>query len=245
MRPLLALELLKVWEQGVSVPPIQQALMLLTAAWPEIPPEELAKLSIGQRNALLLTLREWTFGSQLASLAICPSCGERLEVNFNIADIRVAPQAEPVEIISLSVADYEVSFRLPNSLDLVAIASHKHPATALFVLVEQCLLAATCQGEDLSAKQLPLNVIDRVAEQMAQADPLADVQLALSCPACSHQWQPLFDIASFFWSEIHAWAFRILREVHTLASAYGWREADILAMSPKRRQLYLEMVVSR
>jgi hypothetical protein len=33
-----------------------------------------------------------------------------------------------------------------------------------------------------------------------------------------------------------------LREVHTLAWAYGWREADILAMSPARRQFYIELV---
>jgi hypothetical protein len=33
-----------------------------------------------------------------------------------------------------------------------------------------------------------------------------------------------------------------VREVHLLASAYGWRESDILAMTPWRRQLYLELV---
>jgi hypothetical protein len=75
---------------------------------------------------------------------------------------------------------------------------------------------------------------------MAEVDPQADVQLAMACPACSHEWQLTFDILSFFWNEINAWASRILDEVHTLASAYGWREADILALSPHRRQLYLE-----
>ena len=50
------------------------------------------------------------------------------------------------------------------------------------------------------------------------------------------------DIASFFWSEIHSWAQRALREVATLARAYGWREADILSMSARRRQAYLEMI---
>jgi hypothetical protein len=34
----------------------------------------------------------------------------------------------------------------------------------------------------------------------------------------------------------------VLREVHILASAYGWREDDILAMSPARRRIYLEML---
>jgi hypothetical protein len=34
----------------------------------------------------------------------------------------------------------------------------------------------------------------------------------------------------------------MLRDVHALATAYGWREADIVAMSPWRRQVYLDMV---
>jgi hypothetical protein len=52
----------------------------------------------------------------------------------------------------------------------------------------------------------------------------------------------LFDIVSFFWTELSAQAKRLLREVHTLARGYGWREADILAMSARRRQLYLDLV---
>ncbi len=52
----------------------------------------------------------------------------------------------------------------------------------------------------------------------------------------------MFDVVSFFWSEICVQAKRLLREVHTLARAYGWREADILNMSTARRQFYLEMV---
>ncbi|HEX2516118.1 MAG TPA: phage baseplate protein, partial [Chloroflexota bacterium] len=35
---------------------------------------------------------------------------------------------------------------------------------------------------------------------------------------------------------------RLLREVHTLARAYGWREAEILALPGRRRQTYLDLV---
>lgn len=35
----------------------------------------------------------------------------------------------------------------------------------------------------------------------------------------------------------------LLYDVHLLAQAYGWSEASILAMSPKRRQTYLDWVV--
>jgi hypothetical protein len=242
MRLLSALELLHVWENGLARQPVERALMLLTAACPEVLPEALVQLSIGQRDAHLLTLREWTFGPQLACLAICPKCGERLELTFNAAEIRATTEAEPSRAILLSVADYEVSFRLPNSADLAVITPNDDIAAAQDVLLQRCLLQVTHHGEAASANQLPTEVIEAVVARMAEADPQADIQLALSCPSCRHQWGVNFDIVSFFWSEINAWAYRILREVHTLAAAYGWREADILAMSPWRRQLYLEMV---
>jgi hypothetical protein len=103
-------------------------------------------------------------------------------------------------------------------------------------------LTARCDDEEKPVHQLPTEVIDAVIERMAQADPQANLQLAVACPSCNHQWQVVFDIVSFFWSELNTWAQRTLREVHTLARAYGWPEADILAMSPWRRQCYLEMV---
>ncbi len=78
---------------------------------------------------------------------------------------------------------------------------------------------------------------------MAQADPLAETRLALECPSCAHAWEESFDIAGFLWEEIEARARRIVFDVHALASAYGWTEAQILALSAvsRRRALYLEM----
>ncbi|MBR8839563.1 MAG: phage baseplate protein [Stigonema ocellatum SAG 48.90 = DSM 106950] len=246
MRSLSALELLNIWEWGHNQPSWSKAMRLLTTACPEVSVDMLTQLSIGQRDAMLLTLREWTFGSQLASQTTCPNCGEPLELNFNVADVRmVSPQLEPVEKFSLSLAEYQVSFRLPNSLDMMAIATHKQPETAQQLLLERCILAAAHNSENLSLHQLPSHMIDAVMAEMTRIDPQANVPLDTSCPACSHEWQLVFDIVSYFWSEINAWAYRILRDVHTLAAAYGWRESDILTMSPRRRQLYLEMVVNR
>ena len=83
---------------------------------------------------------------------------------------------------------------------------------------------------------------DAIAAEMEKADPQANVQLALDCADCGHRWLSGFDIVPFLWSEIDNWARRVLREVCALASAFGWREADILAMSAGRRQLYLQMI---
>jgi len=240
MRALSASELLSVWERGLAQSPIERALTLLVAANPEAAPDDVARLSIGQRDAQLLALREWMFGSQLVSLASCPSCGEQLELAFDVSDIR-AGQTHQGQALSTSVAGYEVDVRLPNSLDLAAIAGHSS-IDARRLLFDRCVVRVQHEGADAPLERLPDDVKTAISEQMALADPQADVELALTCPACSHQWQATFDIAAFFWSEINAWAIRLLREVHALASAYGWREADIVALSPMRRQLYLDMI---
>lgn len=241
MRALTDSELLLVWEQGIAQQPVQRALTLLAAACPETSLDALAELSIGQRDARLLTLREWAFGPELVSLAACPGCDERLELIFKVADIREEPEIEISEERSLSIDGYEIRFRLLNSLDLEAIAHLKDVDTCRQLLLKRCLLHATHNSRRKSVMHLPKKVFKAVTEQMMQADPQANVQLNLCCPDCSHQWQMTFDILSYIWTEINAWAQRILREVHVLASAYGWHEADVLAMSPMRRQCYLQM----
>lgn len=242
MRPLTAAELLDVWERGHPLLPMQRALLLLTAACPDQSPEQLACLPIGQRDRQLLTLREWMFGPQMVSLATCPSCGDRLELNFQVADIQVPANSQEVEVWSARLADYDIQFRLPNSLDLAALSPGDGADEPQQLLLQRCLVAVYCQGEQYDVAHLPSEIRDGIAEQMALADPQADVRLALACSACGHQWQATFDIVSFLWDEIRAWAYRTLRQVHLLASAYGWREGDILAMSAGRRQLYLDLV---
>jgi hypothetical protein len=245
MRNLSAWDLLNVWERGWAQTATQRALLLLAAASPDTPTHTLAELSIGQRDGCLLALRELVFGPQLVCLATCPACRERLELNFCVADIRTAggaDEARASEPISLSAGGCEALFRLPNSLDLAAIASHQDAAEGRRLLLARCLVYVRRDGEALDPAHMPEDVVSAVVERMAQADPQADVQLDLSCPVCDHEWRAAFDIGSFFWGEIDAWAHRTLHQVHALATAYGWREADILNMSPWRRQYYLEMV---
>lgn len=240
MRALSAAELLLVWEHTQAQRPAQQALTLLSAACPELPPEQIAALSIGRRDAALLTLREWTFGSELVSVASCPVCAERLELAFRVDDIRVAePPADAPLLVTLD--ERAIRFRLPTGADLIALATHGDVHAPRRWLLQRCVLPSTDEAEP-PIELWPPEIEAAIVAQMAQADPQADIQLALNCPACEHGWQATFDIVSFFWAEIDAWAYQVLRDVHALASAYGWREQDILALSPWRRQRYLEMV---
>src|SRR5664279_3233452 len=108
MRALSTAELMTVWELGASLPWGQRALLLLAAAGSDDEkPDQFAQLSIGQRDAWLLTLRERIFGPQLAGEAACPTCGELLEFGINAAEIRGSPVLEPAATMDLSHTDYE------------------------------------------------------------------------------------------------------------------------------------------
>ncbi len=242
MRAPNAGELLDVWEAGFAQAPTERALALLAVACPETSRDALAALSIGQRDARLLTLRERLWGSQMAAVVVCPGCQERLELNLDAREmLSSSPGNQPGEI-SLSIAEYKVVFRLPTSLDLLEQSGQRANGGHSAMLLDRCLLSAQHQDASVSSDKLPEDVVAAVVNRMAEADPLADIQLGLACPSCEHRWRAVFDIVSFIWTEIEVWAWRILSDVHTLARAYGWSERDILSVSPTRRQFYLEMV---
>jgi hypothetical protein len=209
-----------------------------------VPRRELLALSIGQRDTYLLTLREATFGSQCTAFAQCEQCQERLEFTFDTTDVRVgAASLETVaQVQHWHVEDYEVHVRLPNSTDLLAISTCRSIAAARDILIQRCVLQAFLHGEEVARESLSETVLASIGAQMVECDPQAEMDIALSCPTCGQHWSIVFDIVTFLWVELQAFAKRLLRDIHTLATAYGWREADILAMSATRRQFYLEMV---
>ncbi len=246
MRALSDGELLAVWEQGMAQSSLQRALLLLAAAMPETSPDELARLTIGQRDMLLLALRRLMLGAHAESVATCPQCGATVELTLDIAALQAEAQAVPANgqetDLVLEQAAYTVRFRLPTSVDLAAVMGKADVGLLRERLFERCVTAVEHDGKPASRPDLPDAIVEDVISRMAEADPQADIRVTLGCPDCGHEWQMVFDIASFFWHEIAARAQRILGEVHALARAYGWSESAILALSPQRRYLYLELL---
>lgn len=240
MHMLCAPEILQVWEWGQDKHPVDRALALLGLAYPELAPEQLRHLTIGQRNSRLLSLREKTFGPVLKGFARCAQCGAELEFAVEVAAIR-QPEAEAKEY-SLQVGNLTLRYRLLNSLDLAAIVGLVEVNAARLRLIERCLLEATQAGQPLAAAELPEDALAALVEALGECDPQAETRFQLTCAACGHYWSALFDIVSFLWIELEASAGGLMAEVHTLAHAYGWSEADILAMSEARRRVYLELL---
>ena len=243
MRSLTAADAIRVWELGHEQLPGERAVTVLAAAFPDQTKDELRRLTLGQCNARLLDVRERVFGVELNGFSECGHCGEGLEFTLNSRALR---SAEPVLLtdtkFTLESHGYVVRFRLLDIEDLNAASASANVKTARSRLVTRCVLEARCGNRKVTGAKLPETVIADLARRLAEYDSDAEVLIDLSCPLCECKYQLPFEIASFFHMEIGAHAQRLLAEVHVLAAAYGWREAEILAMSARRRQSYIEML---
>ena len=218
-------ELLGAWEQGLGETRARRALSVLAAARPD---QELGELTVGERDRALLDLRSLAFGPTVTVLCDCAACGERIEATFDAGAVRTEGAVPP------STVDVgELTVRLPTAGDLVAAERAPDVEAARQVLLDRVLVS----GEPVSDE-----AATALGERLAEADPQADVRLALVCPSCGRTWEEPFEVDALLWQELEAWAERLLEEVHTLASAYGWPERDILELSPARRATYLELI---
>jgi hypothetical protein len=235
-----AAAMLSTWERGVTQSAVERGLTLMALAGPETDRNLLGSLNIGARDRRLLKLRESCFGTRMTGLMSCKQCGEELEIELTTTELLALESTQSTDLVAQG-DDYEVRLRLPDSHDLLKIADVM-PDRAERMLLQACVVSATVGGAGIAPDLLPSALVAAAARRLGDAEPFADLQLTFTCMSCGHRGQAPFDIVPFLWLELDAWAERALREVHVLASAYGWGEREILALSPLRRAQYLRML---
>jgi hypothetical protein len=228
--------LLAAWEAGRVLHPLDRALALLAAADPGARRGTLAALPLAERDRRLLALRASECG-ELAVYVECPGCAERLELSLDADQLVPADELAPGATWEAHGGGASMTFRLPDSRDLAAAAACADVDDARRLLAARCVVEVTGAAADA----LPDEALDALAARMDEVAPGTDVSLGLACPACSTAWEAPLDVPGFVWTEVGARARRLLREVHALARAYHWSEAEILALPPARRRAYLEM----
>jgi hypothetical protein len=186
------------------------------------------------RDWHLLRLRTELFGPALSGWTDCPSCGERLEIEF---DASAMLDECPTDAPSYTCADGR-RFRLPTVGDLLSVADEADVSVAERRLFERCRLDDTGPSDDSDT------LFDQVEAGLAALADERAIRLHLSCVRCGQPSTHALDPAEFLWNEIDRFAEALLDDVRRLAQAYGWTERDILAMSTARRAAYLIRVAS-
>jgi hypothetical protein len=233
-------DLLTAWETAGRVTPVERAVVI--AARAAAADERVADWTVGRRDALLLDLHAAAFGGEIELVTACPGCSAALELSFTAEDVR-SPCGDAAAEYDLAdpVGGVRLAFRLPASADLLAVIGHEDASAARRVLAERCILRASRDGVPVPARELPETTLDALASRAAELDPQADVELSLSCAECGHAWSTGFDVADHVWRTIDARARSLLREVATLATAFGWTEGEVLGLPTARRRRYLEL----
>jgi hypothetical protein len=229
--PSDSLALLDAWEAALSHPePDRAASLLVSLGWLATA-EALSSSTVGRTDHLLFDLHQSLFGGAFGCVATCPACSEVVEFATSTCDL--ASTSTLAAAGAVSVLDGALDCRLPVNADLTALNRSEVPVDPR-MLLRRCVLGDIGSVEALSDEEC-----DRALTELAEADPGALIEIAIECP-CGHRWVDEFDIRLFLLSELTEWAVRSLRDVHQLASRYGWSESAILRMSPWRKRIYLD-----
>ncbi|CAN5631787.1 hypothetical protein BH23GEM10_BH23GEM10_00230 [soil metagenome] len=243
-------QVLAAWEDGLRLTGAARADALLAATAPPAgsaasagsgayaATADVEALPLGEREQRLLLLRRALFGRDIDAVASCPACGERHDVQLDVDTMLAAAPAVPPQPTTVEHGGMTLTVR-PLTRGDVAAAAVLPDASAIAARLLECAVTATGHnGEVLDAAALDDAARAVVAAALEEASPFAELTVALTCVQCGGAWSAAFDSGEFLWSEVNDWAQRILRDVHALASAYGWTEADVLALGPWRRSAY-------
>lgn len=226
-------DVLALWERACAAGPGARAEALLG---------DPAPASLSARNAALLALRARLFGAKQSLRAACPACGTALEfaVECDTLARSLAPTADSGHEHELRCAGYRIAYQAPDIDDWRAAAASADFAQAL---MRRCI--ARCEREDgtpCDCAALPRALTDALSDALDALEPGACVDFDLRCPECGTQWSAPMDCANVLYGEVRARAESLLVEVDALARAYGWSEAQVLALSPTRRAAYLQLL---
>lgn len=220
--------------------------------------EEVRRLLVGDRQYLLVKLRELTFGGRIEAVLRCPdpACGERMDIDFSTGDIPVRAAPQSGLFFRMEVAGEQdsgpgddnrtIRFRLPNGADQeeVAPVAEQDEILAQEMLLGRCLagdLPAAGYGAELLAGLSPE---DRLAieEEMAHLAPRVGLTMDATCPECGVEFSVPFHLSRFFLGELRTRLDLLLREVHYLAFHYHWSAKEILEMPRSDRRRYIEIL---
>ncbi len=221
---------------------------------PDRPTEEMVRsLVVGDRDYLMLRLRQITFGKRVALTLICPrsECAKKMDIDLALDQIPIEPKPiAPHHALTLSEdaghPEQEIVFRIPNGADQEAARgwSELDARGRVNRLLARCLLKI---GEVDAitpdrVSRLSEKAVEEIAVAMERNSPLIDAEMEACCPECGHLFTHRFEGVPFFMNELLRGRTQLEREVHLLGFYYHWPLREILGMTRQKRHRYLRLL---
>jgi hypothetical protein len=158
-------------------------------------------MHLGDRDYLLLRIRQIELGDAIHQVVRCPGCGQKVDVDFLISELPVRRLTAPEPAYSLTLGGVPARVRLPTGADQEAIETLAltNPVAANTLLFSRVVI------EYDGRKPAPDEVRNWSpavrAELAAWLDghaPGPDLFLDLACPHCRSDLSYAFDLYGFF-----------------------------------------------
>jgi hypothetical protein len=242
--PLAGNALLELCERCESLPAPQRALAILGAAYPAADERAVFGERLGAWHAALLRARSASIGGTLEMLDRCPSCAERVELSVAAGALLKEARAAAQRELSVVAGSLHILCRPLTGADWIESfeSTAEGAVSAAKRLLGRAVLSVREADTEKGLEDLSDAHWEAIAGQLAEADPLSEILFGLCCPRCAESWDVVLDPADYFYRELAASSRRLLLQIHALAGAYGWTEAEILALGASRRAAYVKLI---
>lgn len=163
----------------------------------------------------------------------CRACSARFDIE---CDLRQVPVSEAGDGFPEAQAETSLGmrrFEVPNGGHEEVLAA-KPAKDARRTLVGLCGLDEKAVADSVAFTPADLEAIDRALEAIS---PQIATHVDTNCPECGEATRLSIDPLTFAFPA----PARILRDVVTLARAFGWSEEEILELPSSRRKSYVQL----
>lgn len=197
-----------------------------------------ARLSVGDRQFLMLALAlECTQDAQWRHIT-CGRCEARFDVGFRFTELPVQPAGTSYPWVDATIAGRRVRLRVPNGEDEAHVA-RLAPNSARRALALRCVVAIDDAPPEIAVLDGFGNAeIDAIDAALDEVTPQLSTSLGTACNECGAPH--VLKVDPYRIGPIDAG--QLYRDVHALAWRYHWSEAQILRLPRRRRQLYLALI---
>jgi hypothetical protein len=189
-----------------------------------------ASLSVSEHDRLLAAIFRRLYGDKAVCHATCADCRESFEFELPLDRILAEQEAEAErwgapDAEGWWTTEEGVRFRAPTAGE-VLVADVK-------------TLRALCLDE--ASEGAPLAAFDLEAA-LAAAAPTLSIDVAVTCPHCETSQNARFDIARHLARSLQRELPFLVREVHLIASTYGWAHDEIMALTRVDRRAFAGLI---
>lgn len=167
-----------------------------------------AQLPLGERDLLLLRLRQLDLGDAVHQVARCPHCAQKVDVDFALSELPFKPAAasDDAGLHAVRLGEHTLHLRAPNGADqqaVEALAQHNAAAanTRLFSRLVQRMEGpegSEPAPDEAAVRAWPLARRQALALWLQSNLPGPDLFLDLACPHCQADMSYVFDLHRFF-----------------------------------------------